>query len=71
MSSRLSILAGLLVGIAVAALVLGGIVAFAPDPLPAASPASSLVRHGALAGIGPDEMVKGLRSIMPGVDVKP
>ena len=32
--SRLSIPAGLLVGVVVAALVLGGIVAFAPDPVP-------------------------------------
>ena len=42
MSSRLSIVAGLLVGIAVAALVLGGIVAFAPDPVPTAQPTPSL-----------------------------
>jgi cytoskeletal protein RodZ len=42
MSSRLSIFAGLVVGIAVAALVLGAIVAFAPDPVPALQPTPSL-----------------------------
>ena len=47
MSSRLSILAGLLVGIAVAALVLGAIVAFTPDPVPPSSPASSPAPSGA------------------------
>ncbi len=30
-----------------------------------------IVRHGALGGIGPDEMVKGIQSILPEVDVKP
>ena len=38
MWSRLSIVAGLLAGIATAALVLGGIVAFTPDPVPSATP---------------------------------
>ena len=38
MWSRLSIVAGLIAGIATAALVLGGIVAFVPDPVPAATP---------------------------------
>ena len=41
MSSRLSIVAGLLVGIAVGALVLGGIVAVAPDPVPTPKPTPS------------------------------
>ena len=41
MSQRLSIFAGFVVGIAVAALVLGGIVAFAPDPVPTAQPTPS------------------------------
>jgi hypothetical protein len=50
MSSRLSILAGLLVGIAVAALVLGAIVAFAPDPVPPSSPPSSVAPSGAGTG---------------------
>jgi thiol-disulfide isomerase/thioredoxin len=36
---RLSILAGLVAGIATAVLVLGGILAFAPDPVPTATPA--------------------------------
>ena len=38
MWARLSIVAGLVAGIAVAALVLGGILALAPDPLPASTP---------------------------------
>jgi cytochrome c biogenesis protein CcmG/thiol:disulfide interchange protein DsbE len=41
MSPRLSILAGLLVGVAVAALVLGGIYTLAPDPVPVATPVPS------------------------------
>jgi thiol-disulfide isomerase/thioredoxin len=39
MWARLSIVAGLVAGIAVAALVLGGILAFAPEPVPAVTPA--------------------------------
>jgi hypothetical protein len=31
--------------------------------------AQGIVRHGAVGGIGPDVMVEGLESIMPGVDV--
>ena len=38
MKARLSIVAGLMVGVAVAALVLGGLVVFAPDPPPRATP---------------------------------
>jgi hypothetical protein len=30
-----------------------------------------IVRDGALGGIGPDVMARGLTSIMPGVDVTP
>ena len=30
-----------------------------------------IVRDGALGGIGPDIMARGLQSIMPGVDVTP
>ena len=33
--------------------------------------ADGIVRDGALGGIGPDVMVEGLKSIMPGVDVTP
>jgi thiol-disulfide isomerase/thioredoxin len=33
--------------------------------------AQGIVRDGALGGIGPDIMARGLRSILPGVDVKP
>jgi thiol-disulfide isomerase/thioredoxin len=42
MWARLSILIGLVAGIATAALVLGGILAFAPEPVPAATPVPSL-----------------------------
>jgi thiol-disulfide isomerase/thioredoxin len=41
MWARLSIVAGLVLGVAVAGLVLGGILAFAPDPVPQATPAPS------------------------------
>ena len=33
--------------------------------------AEGIVRDGALGGIGPDVMAAGLRTIMPGIDVKP
>jgi thiol-disulfide isomerase/thioredoxin len=33
--------------------------------------AKGIVRDGALGGIGPDVMAKGLESILPGVDVTP
>ena len=39
MSPRLSIVAGLVTGLAAGALVIGGILAFAPEPVPAATPA--------------------------------
>jgi hypothetical protein len=108
MRATLSILAGLVLGVAVAGLALVGILALAPDPVASSSPAPSLVtesatpaaspspapvvsaapsasaldapfqfwvdaegivRHGTVGGIGPDVMVEGLESIMPGVDV--
>ena len=43
MWSRLAILGGLLVGVAAAALILGGILALAPDPVPAPTPMPTLV----------------------------
>lgn len=33
--------------------------------------ADGIVRYGAVGGIGPDEMVRGLRTILPGVEVTP
>jgi cytochrome c biogenesis protein CcmG/thiol:disulfide interchange protein DsbE len=42
MKARLSMVAGLMVGVAVAALVLGGLLAFAPDPPPLATPSPPL-----------------------------
>jgi thiol-disulfide isomerase/thioredoxin len=41
MWARLSIIAGLVVGVAAAGLLLGGILAFAPDPAPPSTPAPS------------------------------
>ena len=49
MWARLSIVAGLVVGVAVAGLVLGGILAFTPDPPPRSTPAPSLT----VASAGP------------------
>src|SRR6187401_2960680 len=42
MWARLSIVVGLVAGIAVAALLLGGILAFAPEPAPPVTPAPSV-----------------------------
>lgn len=44
---RLSIVAGLVAGIAVAVVVLGGIVAFAPDPVPTVTPVPTIVATAA------------------------
>ncbi len=33
--------------------------------------AEGIVRYGAVGGLGPDEMVRGLRAIMPGVEITP
>ncbi len=52
---RLSILAGLLAGVAVALLVLGGILAFAPEPGAAATPAP--VPSGSIAGLSPSPSI--------------
>jgi hypothetical protein len=43
MSPRLSIVAGLVTGLATGALVIGGILAFAPEPVPIATPAPQAV----------------------------
>lgn len=51
MWSRLSILAGLVVGVAVAGIVLGGIIAFAPDPVSPSAPVPSF----ALGSAAPSE----------------
>ena len=53
MWSRLSIVAGLVAGVAVAVLVLGGIVAFAPDPVPAATPVPSVLPSVAASSPSP------------------
>ena len=61
MWSRLSIVAGLVVGIAVAGLVLGGMVAFAPDPPPPSTPATSL----AVASASPSVIASVVPSTSP------
>jgi thiol-disulfide isomerase/thioredoxin len=53
MSPRLSIVAGLVTGIAAATLVLGGILAFAPEPVPAATPAPTDVAASVEPGGSP------------------
>ena len=47
MKARLSIVAGLMVGVAVAGLVLGGLLALAPDPPALATPTQPLVDRDA------------------------
>ena len=58
---RLSIVAGLVAGVAVAVLVLGGIVAFAPDPVPAATPVPSVVPSVAAPSPSPGSSGRRLR----------
>ena len=53
MRATLSILAGLVVGAAVAGLVLVGIIAFAPDPVVSSTPAPSLVIESASPAASP------------------
>jgi cytochrome c biogenesis protein CcmG, thiol:disulfide interchange protein DsbE len=62
MKVRLSMIAGLVAGIAVAALVFGVIVALAPDPPPLSSAAPSL----AIATVGPSASPSALASVSPG-----
>jgi thiol-disulfide isomerase/thioredoxin len=61
MKVRLSIVAGLLAGVAVAALVFGGIVAFAPAPAPLTSPAPSF----AIASANPTALHSNPPSVLP------
>ena len=61
---RLSIVAGLVAGIATAVLVLGGILAFAPDPVPSATPAPQ--PSLATASAGPTPGTSGGASTSPG-----
>jgi hypothetical protein len=81
MKLRLSILAGLLAGVAAAALLFGGIVALAPaHPAPSsAAPSLATASLGPAASgsaaafqVGqPDVMATGLKKILPGVNVAP
>jgi cytochrome c biogenesis protein CcmG/thiol:disulfide interchange protein DsbE len=61
MKVRLSIVAGLLAGVAVAALVFGGIVAFAPAPAPLTSAAPSF----AIASAAPSALESNPPSVSP------
>ncbi len=65
MKARLSIVAGLVVGIAVAGLLLGGILAFAPDRPRPSSPAPSL----AIATAGPSPSPSVAPSVTPSASV--
>jgi len=67
MSPRSSIVAGLVTGIAAATLVLGGIIAFAPEPVPAATPAPSAVLASAAPGATPSRtpIASGTASAAP------
>jgi cytochrome c biogenesis protein CcmG/thiol:disulfide interchange protein DsbE len=67
MKARLSMVAGLVVGVAVAALVLGGLVVFAPDPPPLATPSPPL----AIASASPSAAVSASpsASVVPSVSV--
>lgn len=72
MRSRLAIVAGLIAGVAAAGLVLGGILAFAPDPLPATTPVPTLavipsptVVAGPSASAGPSAGASGAASPGP------
>jgi cytochrome c biogenesis protein CcmG, thiol:disulfide interchange protein DsbE len=67
MWARLSIVAGLMVGVAVAGLVLGGILAFAPDPAPPSTPAPSVV--AASAGPSPSATTVPTATPVPSASV--
>ena len=62
MKSRLSIVAGLMVGVAVAALALGGLLVFTPDPPPPATPSPPVV----IATASPSVTVSAPPSASPG-----
>ena len=67
MWARLSIVAGLVVGVAVAGLVLGGILVFAPDPAPPSTPAPSVV--AASAGPSPSATTVPTATPVPSASV--
>ena len=62
MNSRLSIVAGLVVGVAVAALALGGLLVLVPDPPPPATPSPPIV----IATASPSATVSAPPSASPG-----
>lgn len=61
MWARLSIVAGLVVGIAVAGLLFGGILAFAPDPAPPSAPPAS----SAVPSAGPSATATAAPTVTP------
>jgi thiol-disulfide isomerase/thioredoxin len=67
MWARLSIVAGLVVGIVVAGLVLGGIFAFAPDPPPPSTPAPTTP----LATSSPSPAVSAAPAAIPSPTASP
>jgi hypothetical protein len=76
MGPRFAIVAGLLVGVGVAVILLIGLLALAPEPSSPATPAPSVgvhrsVRLGAAGETGVARAVAGLNGILPGVDVTP
>lgn len=71
MKARLSIVAGLVVGVAVAGLLLGGIVALAPDPPPLSSPAPSLAIVSATPSASPSIVPSALPSASAGASIGP
>jgi hypothetical protein len=76
MKAHLSIVAGLLVGVVVAGLVLGGLFAIAPDPPTLSTPSPPLTLASASPSQSPStppspSPAASLEAILPGVDVTP
>jgi hypothetical protein len=73
MKARLAIVAGLVVGVVAAGLLLGGLLAFTPQPAPpvVAAPSAAVFGGGdrALRGNSHDVMAAALETVLPGVDV--
>ncbi|MEO8437782.1 MAG: TlpA disulfide reductase family protein [Chloroflexota bacterium] len=71
MMARLSIVAGLVVGVAVAGLLLGGIVALAPDPPPPSSAAPSLAIASTAPSASPSIAPSAVPNASPGASIGP
>jgi thiol-disulfide isomerase/thioredoxin len=68
---RLAIVAGLLAGVTAAALLLGGLIAFAPDPVPAATPVPSVAPPSASPSAVPSPSSSAGPSGSPGASGQP